>query len=395
MPRKTSSLPIMKQMRIIRRHQQKNRAPMKMPRGIEPTPYILETRTMSRKPNIPQAVCGMLPPAMESYVQNAGLPRFRANQILEWVWEKYAGSYDDMTNLPKDLRHRLAEELPIVPLELVKTTRSGDDTQKILSRLADGNLVESVLISAPGRLTACVSSQVGCALGCRFCASGLNGLVRNLEASEITGQIQLLQSIYKDRISNIVYMGMGEPFANFDQVLESVSILNDEKCGGIGARKITISTSGLVPGILRLIKDRRQVRLSISLHAATDEVRDRIMPINQRYPIAEVLQACRKYQAETGRMITFEYILIDGITCTPDQAQALARILRGIRSTVNLIPYNTVEGLPYQRPPLAAQKSFLQTLMQSGIRATLRMEKGHEINAACGQLRLQTMNAGG
>lgn len=351
------------------------------------------TLEMPKKPNIPTAVCGMLPPALEAEILAAKLPKFRAKQLSEWVWDKFAGAYDEMTNLPKELRVLLAEELPITPLALVKTTQSGDDTRKFLFRLADGNLIESVLISAPGRLTACVSSQVGCALACSFCASGLQGLVRNLTPSEITGQIQMLQSIQKERISNIVYMGMGEPFANFDNVLESVAILNHSKCAGIGARKITISTSGLVPGILKLIRDPRQVRLSISLHAATDEIRNRIMPINQRYPIAELMRACRKYQADTGRMITFEYILLDGITCTQEQADALARLLRGIRCTVNLIPYNTVEGLPYRRPPLPAQKSFLHTLMDARVRATLRMEKGHDISAACGQLRLQNLES--
>jgi len=341
-----------------------------------------------------QYLCGLSPEAVDAHFRAIGEPQFRAAQVLDWFWVKHASSYDRMSNLPKPLRQRLAAELPLSPLALVDTRRSADATTKLLSRLPDGSLVESVLICAPRRLTGCISSQVGCALRCAFCASGLEGLLRNLTAAEITGQVQLLEQVAGDRLGNLVFMGMGEPLHNLDAALAAIDILNHPRGAAIGARKITLSTSGLVPGIARLARDTRQVRLSVSLHAATDEVRDRLMPVNRRYPLAALIAACRRYQEATGRMITFEYVLLDDVNCSAAAAAALVRLLRGLRCKLNLIPYNSVAGLPYRRPALARQRSFLQSLLRSGIPATLRREKGHEISAACGQLRLQKTRGG-
>ena len=280
---------------------------------------------------------------------------------------------------------------------------SNDTTQKFLFRLSDGQLIETVLIpaspalygEASDRRTLCISTQVGCAYGCKFCASGLNGWTRNLHAGEIVDQILRAEELSGERVNNLVFMGMGEPLANYDQLLRAIGIINAPWGIGLGARHITVSTSGLAPQIVKLAEQPLQIRLAVSLHGATDEVRTQIMPVNRKYPLGALLEACRYYHARKKQKLTFEYILIDGLNDTEDQARALVGLAAGLDAKVNLIPYNTVEGLAWNRPPLARQQAFQTVLRSRGISATLRREKGHDIEAACGQLRRQTLAATG
>ncbi len=328
-------------------------------------------------------------------------PRFRAQQIVDWLYRKRARSFQEMTDLPQALREQLENQFDFGNLETVRVLGSRDTTRKFLFRLADGNLIESVLIPASpalygsrsDRRTICVSTQVGCAYGCKFCASGLEGWKRNLRADEIVDQLISVERESGERIDNVVFMGMGEPLANLENVLRAIAIINAPWGIGIGARHITISTSGLVPQIRKLAEQPSQIRLAVSLHAATDAVRDRIMPVNKKYPVAALFDACRYYTQQKKQRITFEYILIAGVNDSGEQARELARHARDLEAKVNLIPYNTVEGLGWDRPSRERQQKFLAILRNAGVAATLRREKGHDIAAACGQLRLQTQRA--
>lgn len=342
-----------------------------------------------------------------------GQPTYRVDQLLTWLYPRRADSWEAMTNLPKALREQLRTSYNLHLPSLVTKQGSRDTTQKFLWRLQDGSFIESVLIPASPALygeqsdrhTLCISTQVGCAYGCKFCASGLEGWKRNLRPEEILGQVLAIErwhqeqkpedqratSVSDDRlVSNIVVMGMGEPLANYDSLMRALGILNSPWGGGIGARKITISTSGLAPQIRKLADDPLQFRLAISLHGATDEVRQQIMPVNRKYPLKELTAAGEYYQQKKGRMITFEYILIAGINDHLSQVKPLASLAKKLHAKVNLIPYNKVDGLPWERPTEKAQESFLAHLEQERVTATLRREKGHDIDAACGQLRLRT-----
>ena len=352
---------------------------------------------------------------LEAQFKQWGEPAYRVPQILEWLYVHRATDWSAMTNIPKALREKLRGHYSLQTLKLVRKQGSRDTTQKFLWRLEDHSLIESVLIPAnpalygevSDRHTLCVSTQVGCAYGCRFCASGLEGWKRNLGAEEIVEQVlaverwntveqskvQSPESKTSDSsryIDNLVIMGMGEPLANYDNLLKALKILNAPWGGGIGARKITISTSGLVPQIRKLADEPLQFRLALSLHGATDETRNKIMPVNRKYPLKELTAACEYYQQKKGRMITFEYILIAGVNDGLDQIVPLARLARKLNAKVNLIPYNKLEGLPWERPGEAAQEAFLAALERQKVTATLRREKGHDIDAACGQLRLKT-----
>jgi 23S rRNA (adenine2503-C2)-methyltransferase len=337
-----------------------------------------------------------------------GEPPFRARQILDWVYKKRVRQWDEMTNLSRSLRSWLADTFDLAPASLVVTKQSADITDKLLLELRDGSLIETVIIRAPqegvglerSRKTICISTQVGCAMGCVFCASGLAGLKRHLSAGEIVAQ--LLHVCWREdavtpraraelaSFDNIVVMGMGEPLHNYDALLRALTILNAAWGLGVGARRITVSTSGLVPQIRRLADEPLGFRLALSLHGATDEVRERIMPVNKRWPLAELIPAVRDFATRHGRMVTLEFILIEEINDSLEQAQALADIAHQLHAHVNLIPYNTVEGLPWRRPSLARQQRFVEILAARRISVTLRREKGHDIAAACGQLRLQT-----
>ena len=347
----------------------------------------------------------LLPPAIQSlrledleanFVAH-GEKKYRAKQLADWLYKKRAESFAEMSDLPAALRARLADEFAFENLEQVRLLGSEDTTRKFLFRLRDGNLIESVLIPASpalygersDRLTICVSTQVGCAYGCKFCASGLDGWTRNLEASEIVAQIMAVERATDERIDNIVFMGMGEPLANYDNLLRAIALINQPWGLEIGARHITISTSGLAPQIRQLAEEPTQFRLAISFHGATDEVRSQIMPINRKYNLETLMDACEFYVSRKKRLM-FEYILIGGVNDTDEQAHALAKHCARLSAKVNLIPYNTVEGLEWSRPSRARQERFYSILKEHGTFATLRLEKGHDIAAACGQLRLQT-----
>jgi 23S rRNA (adenine2503-C2)-methyltransferase len=335
---------------------------------------------------------------LEKQIGEFGQPSYRAQQIADWLYKKRAESFAEMTDLPRELRAQLAERFAFDKIDIVRVLGSADTTRKFLFRLADGNLIESVLIPASpalygsrsDRRTICVSTQVGCAYGCKFCASGLEGFSRNLQPNEIVDQIIAVERASGEKIDNIVFMGMGEPLANLTNVMRAIRIINAPWGLGIGARHITVSTSGLAPQIRKLADEQIQIRLAISLHGATDEVRNQIMPINRRYNLSTLLAACDYYASHKKQRLTFEYILIDHVNDSPDQARRLGRIARRLGAKVNLIPYNTVHGLPWSRPSPEQQEQFLSILRQSGVAATLRREKGHDIDAACGQLRLQT-----
>ncbi|MEY2489997.1 MAG: rRNA (adenine2503-C2)-methyltransferase [Verrucomicrobiota bacterium] len=322
---------------------------------------------------------------------------YRAKQIVDWIYRKRVTSFEEMTDLPQDLRIRLAEEFAFGAVETIRVLGSEDTTRKFLFRLADGNLIESVLIPASpslygatsDRRTICVSTQVGCAYGCKFCASGLDGFSRNLEASEIVQQLLAVEKASGEKIDNVVFMGMGEPLANFANVVRAIRIINASWGMEIGARHITVSTSGLAPQIRKLADEPLQSRLAISLHGATDEVRNQIMPVNRKYDLTSLLSACDYYASRKKQRIYFEYILIAGVNDAEEQAHLLAGHARRLGAKVNLIPYNTVEGLEWSRPSRARQERFLAILREHGTVATLRREKGHDIEAACGQLRLQ------
>ncbi|MEY2479729.1 MAG: rRNA (adenine2503-C2)-methyltransferase [Verrucomicrobiota bacterium] len=331
-------------------------------------------------------------------VSELGEPPYRAKQIADWLYKKRVDAIERMTDLPADFRAGLEKIHPSQSLEVVRVLGSRDTTQKFLFRLCDGNLIESVLIPASpalygsrsDRRTICVSTQVGCAYGCKFCASGLDGWTRNLSAGEIVDQLIAVERASGDKIDNVVFMGMGEPLANFENVMRAIRIINAPWGLGIGARHITVSTSGLAPQIRQLADESLQIRLAVSLHGATDEVRNQIMPINRRYKIDMLLSACNYYAARKKQRLTFEYILIAAVNDADDQAHLLAKHAAKLSAKVNLIPYNSVAGLAWSRPSRNRQEKFLSILRAAGVAATLRREKGHDIDAACGQLRLQT-----
>ena len=343
---------------------------------------------------------GIILEELAEFLRQRGAPAYRAKQITDWIYKKRVPFFDAMTDLPNELRTQLAAEFEMPQTQVVRILGSNDTTQKFLFRLRDQNLIESVLIPASpalygersDRRTICVSSQVGCAYGCKFCASGLDGWTRNLDAGEIVAQLIAVEEKSGQRIDNVVFMGMGEPLANLPNLLRAIRIINAPWGLEIGARHITVSTSGLAPQIRELANESTQFRLALSLHGATDEVRSQIMPINRKYPLKVLLEACDYYVAKKRRMM-IEYILIGDVNDSDEQAHALARIARRLSAKINLIPYNTVEGLTWTRPPRARQERFQSILREHEIVATLRREKGHDIAAACGQLRLQTKRA--
>src|SRR5205809_2834209 len=333
---------------------------------------------------------------LQEHLREWGEPSYRTGQITDWLYKKGVNTIDEMTDMPRSLRTRLMERFSLGKIDLVRVLGARDTTRKFLFRLADGNLIESVLIPASpalyggrsDRRTICVSTQVGCAYGCKFCASGLEGFTRNLRANEIVNQITAIEQESGEKIDNVVFMGMGEPLANFENVVRAIRIINAPWGLAIGARRITVSKSGLAPQIRRLAEEPLQIRLAVSLHGATDEVRNQIMPINRRYNVETLLLACDHYFAHTKRRLTFEYILIADVNDTDQQARLLSRHARRVSAKVNLIPYNNVSGLPWTRPSESRQGKFLSILRIEGISATLRREKGRDIDAACGQLRL-------
>ena len=317
-------------------------------------------------------------------------PKFRAKQIFDWLYKKRVPSIDEMSNLPKDLKHLLSETFDFTTLSERKKQIASDGTTKFLFELADGNLIETVLMRHNYGYSVCVTTQVGCRIGCKFCASTLSGLKRNLEAGEIVAQVLRVQQYLDEtegRVSHIVVMGIGEPFENYDNLTRFINIINDDKGLNIGARHITVSTSGIVPKIYDFAEHHPQVSFAISLHAPTDELRTQLMPINRAYPLEKLMEAAKFYVNKTHRRITFEYGLIKNVNDTVECATKLADLLKGMNCHVNLIPVNYVPERGFDHTPIEHIEQFEKTLKKRGINATVRRELGSDIDAACGQLR--------
>jgi 23S rRNA (adenine2503-C2)-methyltransferase len=329
-------------------------------------------------------------PALQAQLVIWGEPSFRARQLWRWLYVDLVTDFSQMTNLPRALRDRLGRLYRLSPLIPVVEQVSEDRlTRKVLLGLADGETIESVLMEYDRRQTACVSSQVGCPLGCTFCATGQNGFVRDLSAAEIIAQaLHFARQLHSKggSLSNIVLMGMGEPLLNYDNVWQAIETWNDHDGFNMGARRITISTSGYVPGIQRLTGESLQVGLAVSLHAAEDALRDQLVPLNTKYPLADLIAACAEYAAYTKRRITVEYALIDGVNDALEQAHQLARLLRGIDCHVNLIPLNPTPEIAYRPSSRHQVRAFLRVLTERQITTTVRLRRGVEIQAGCGQL---------
>lgn len=327
-----------------------------------------------------------------AFLQELGLPVYRAEQLLHWMYERYAASIDEITVFSKSLRAMLNEHAAISNISLAGSMRSSDGTEKFLFALEDGQTIETVLIPDKDRLTLCISSQAGCALGCAFCQTGRLGFIRNLRAYEITDQVVAVQRrIRPKKITNIVLMGMGEPLANFTEVAEALRRIVGFI--GISGRRITLSTAGVVPGMKLLAEQVPEINLAVSLNATTDETRSRLMPVNRKYPLRSLIAACREYPLKPRRRITFEYILISGINDTAEDAKRLARLLSGIRCKVNLIPLNPSEQGTLKRPTDSRILAFQKILTDNHITALIRESRGQDIFAACGQLRGRTIKA--
>jgi 23S rRNA (adenine2503-C2)-methyltransferase len=322
-------------------------------------------------------------------------PAFHARQLLEWVYRRRARTFADCTSLPLKLRDDLAASFRLWSSEIERHSQAADGTEKLLLRLDDGGVIECVLLRDGPRRTICISSQVGCAMGCVFCASGLDGVDRNLRTGEILEQMLRLQALLpaEERLSHIVVMGMGEPLANLERLLAALERAADPRGLGISPRRITISTVGLPPAIDKLVKLKSKYHLAVSLHAPYDELRNRIVPVNRQTSIQEILAAADRYFEVSGRRLTYEYVLLAGINDQPEHARELAQLLRGRNALLNVIPYNPVAGLPYRTPSAAAIKRFREILEQAGVTVKFRQRKGDEINAACGQLRRNVLAA--
>lgn len=325
------------------------------------------------------------------FMEDLGERSFRARQIWQGAYVDLAPSYDDITTLSKALRAALAKELPLGSLQVASAIESRDKrTRKSLFRLSDGETIEAVLMFYDVRRTICVSTQVGCAIGCAFCATGKSGFTRDLSAGEIVAQVlHFARDLASrgERITNVVYMGMGEPFLNYDAVMKSIRILNDHEGFNLGARSFTISTVGIVPGIERFTAENSQVNLAISLHAGDDQLRTRLVPINERYPLGSLMAACRDYVRKTHRRLTFEIALIDGVNDSTSDAQEIAKLISGMLCHVNLIPLNPIPGSIFRPSPRERVDAYEQKLTSAGITTTVRMGRGVNISAGCGQLR--------
>ena len=331
----------------------------------------------------------ILPDEWKPILVDRGLRAFRADQILQSLYRDCIRDWDGATTLPKVFRETLKEEFPITPCEVAAVSESSDGTKKLLVSFADGEAVETVLIPAASRFTQCISTQAGCAMGCAFCASGANGLSRSLAADEIVAQHMLARSF--GEVTNIVVMGMGEPFANYDETLRALRLINSGRGPNVGARHITLSTCGIVPGIERLAREGIQFELSVSLHAPNDELRSQLMPVNRRWPLDVLLPACAAYTAATKRIITFEYTVVAGVNDSRACAEELARQVRRVpMAKVNLIPLSPVAHRPdFRTPDDATMLMFLDVLMKRGVQTMLRRSRGKDADAACGQLRLR------
>jgi 23S rRNA (adenine2503-C2)-methyltransferase len=329
------------------------------------------------------------PSELEKFVATFGKERYRSIQILRWLYQKGVHSIDEMTNLSQNFCRELNEVCTISALHPLRVEEAKDGTKKFLFQLEDGNRIESVLIPDKKRLTLCISTQVGCALGCLFCLTGKGGWKRDLRVSEILNQILSVRDTITDRtsITNVVLMGMGEPLANCENVLKAIELMLHPDAFKFSSRRVTLSTAGLLPELERLAKEKIKFRLAVSLNASDEEARSHLMPINRRYPLKKVLAVCRNFPLRTRTRITFEYVLIDGINDSLQDAKRLIRILQGIPSKVNLIPLNEAPGIPFKKPSEEKIKQFQEILMEARLTAIVRASKGTEISAACGQLQ--------
>ncbi len=333
-------------------------------------------------------ICSLTLEELTARLVSLGHPAYRAAQVFDWVYQKKAPAYEGMSSLPAPLREVLAREFPFPYIVEKKTLRSADGTCKFLWSMQDGECIETVFIPMEDHNTLCISSQAGCRFACRFCASGLGGWKRSLTTGEILGQVLAAgRRVAPERISHIVFMGTGEPFDNYDNVIKAVRLMNAPEGLNVAARRITISTAGLVPGIRRFSEEGKQIELSVSLHASNDRLREELMPVNRKYPLPELMKACRDHAKKTGRQVTFEYILIKGKNCSTDNARELGRLLKGWLAKVNLIPYNENQEFPFKAPTRAGVDRFRALLEAEGVHTTLRAARGTDIAAACGQLR--------
>jgi 23S rRNA (adenine2503-C2)-methyltransferase len=342
---------------------------------------------VARQP--PADILGLPYAALQAQLAIWGEPSFRVKQLWRWLYVHLAADFEEMTNLPKALRARIGRFYRLSPLTQIDEWVSQDRlTRKVLFRLPDGETIESVWMDYDRRQTVCVSSQVGCALGCAFCATGQCGFVRDLSPAEIVDQVlHFARDAALPRPSNVVLMGMGEPLLNYDAVWQAIETWNDRQGFNLGARRITLSTAGVVPGILRLAQERLQVGLAVSLHAAENELRDQLVPLNRRYPLDDLLEACHAYVAQSGRRITMEVALIEGLNDSLEHARQLARRLQGLDCHVNLIPLNPSPGAAYRPAPRSAVLAFRHALADQGVAVTVRLRRGLDIQAGCGQLR--------
>jgi 23S rRNA (adenine2503-C2)-methyltransferase len=333
---------------------------------------------------------GLLPAELEGLAVELGASRYRGRQLATWIYRKGVFDLETMSDLPKDFRARLVERAAIEVPEPERVTASQDGSRKLVYRFADASRISSVIMPDDDRVTLCVSTQVGCGFECRFCLTGVMGLERNLTAGEIVGQVLGTNRLLApdQRVTHIVFMGMGEPLANYAALVTSLRILTDAKLGlGYSPRRITVSTVGLVPGIEKLGREALKVNLAISLHAASDEVRGPLMPVNRSFDLKTLLAALRRYPLTHRQRIFFEYVLLEDVNDSPDDAARLVKLLRGIRAKVNLIPFNDWEGAGFRRPPLPRILAFQSVLLDAGLTTTVRWSKGEDIGAACGQLR--------
>lgn len=351
---------------------------------------------MSAETPLPSSAAGTAPthvlepgPALADWLAAHGQPTWRAKAIRRWLFQRRADSFADMTDLPRDLRELLARDFTIWTTSIARHHRADDGTEKLLLALHDGHRIECVLLRDGERRTVCISSQVGCAMGCVFCASGIDGVVRNLSTGEIIEQLLRLALLLpvEERLSHIVVMGMGEPLANLDRLLPALAAAQDPEGLGISQRRITISTVGLPQAIDRLAAENPGYQLAVSLHAADDDLRTQLVPVNRAIGVQEVMAAADRYWEASGRRLTFEYVLLGNLNDSPEHARRLVRLLGGRAALVNVIPYNTVTGMPWEEPTDANRERFLDVLRDAGVNVQVRRRKGARINAACGQLR--------
>jgi len=325
---------------------------------------------------------------LEVILEERGYERFRARQLFRWVYRRGVIDFEAMTDLSKDLRLRLASEFQITTPAIVSESRSTDGTRKFVLGLADARRIEAVFIPDTPAMTFCISTQVGCAMGCGFCLTGKMGLVRHLTAGEIAGQVRVLAVAtgMLDHPFNIVLMGMGEPLHNYDNTMKALRMLHSEHGLAVSPRRVTLSTVGIVPGLQRLAHEPLMPNLAVSLHATTDAQRTALVPPNQKYPLAEILEACRRFPLKKRNRITFEYVMLEGVNDTPEDARRLARLLSGIKAKVNLIPLNPAAGIPFDRPSDERVSRFAQILADRHMTVSVRKSRGQDIRAACGQL---------